>query len=353
LDPFQTQLKSVNLSGAIRVNTKYTSGKLVVPQEMKLEEVDGVLWIKYRLPVGGKAKNPNGALEHFLTLANDNTTGDHWLKFAQEWGVLCLCRHNLIASHDPRCFPRCDEPYYSDALAWLSDGKDFLEKIASKLSFANYEEIWFREPLSIWHQYARQMKALIRIFRILRGDERSNTIDEWNILRQIEMPSGNYGAQSVVQQFEIVAGIPIQRMPLADQCWVLGTILSMWIGESRLIPRLEWNIPGPKTPFSDLSAQMTLNSSYSDVDLFRSDHLTLFSVLVAQCSTAFGPDPFFKQCNCIGCSAHKGNCQELIKVSIERGRPPVYCDLCKPYNRQQQKNAWRKKNKKERSNQNE
>ena len=263
MDAFRTQLESVNLSGAIRLTTRYASGELVVPQEVKLEEADGELWIKYRFPVGGKAKNRKGALAHFLSLADDTTTADRWLKFAQEWSVLCICCHNLIASHDLRCFPRCDEPFYSEALASLADEKDLLKKIAFKMQLALYE-IWFREPLSVWLQYARRMRALITIFRNLRGDERSNTLDDWSILRQIEMPGGKYGVQSVLQQYEIAAGVPIHQMPLDQQCRVLGNILSMWIGESFFVPRFEWTFPEPNTPSSALAAPI-----YSECLIFR------------------------------------------------------------------------------------
>ena len=59
----------------------------------------------YRLPVGGKAKNPNGALAHFLSVADDTTTGHRWLKFAQEWSVLCICRPILLPPMIHAVFP--------------------------------------------------------------------------------------------------------------------------------------------------------------------------------------------------------------------------------------------------------
>lgn len=330
----------------------------MVPREMKLEEADGDVWIKYCFPTGGKTRSPRGALANFLTLADETTTIDHLLKFAQQWGVLCICGHNFVATHNQKCFPRCDEPLYSELTDLLESGGDSENSVGSmtpmetKMRLVEVD-VWFREPLSIWIHYARQMRALINVFRRLRGDGHSNTLEDWNILRQIEFPVGNDRMQSVVQLNEDAAHAPIHQMSHAQQCGVLGNILSMWLGESYFVPRFEWTFPEAKASSSALAANCTLNATYRDVNLFASDHLTLFSVLVAQCISALGPDPFFRQCNCIGCGAHKGNCQELIELSLTPGRPSVYCDLCRPYIRQQQKSASRKKNKKERSNQHE
>lgn len=345
MDTLQTQLEGINYSDGIKVTTKYTSGKLVVPKEIHPEKVNGELWINYRFPTGGKVKNPRGALAQFLSLADEKTTGDHLIKFVQEWGVLCICGHNRIASHDNRCFPRIDEPFYSQAQSSLAVDNDLKDKIALKMQLEQLG-LWFQEPLSVWLQYARRMKSLINIFRNLRGDEHSNTLDDWSILRQIEIPEEYSEVHSLVRQYENGLGVPAHQMSVDQKCRVLGSILTTWMGEGLLVPRLEWATLGSRSSSPTLAAQLTLNATYSDVNLFFSDHLTLFGVLVSQCIQTLGPDQFLRRCNCTGCEAHNGDCQELIQLSIDRGRPSTYCSSCKPYIRKQQKRISRKRTKK-------
>ena len=106
LDRFRTELKSLNKSGEIRVVTQQASAELVAPLEVVLEESEGEIWLKYRLPFGGKTRHPQGALAEFLSLAEERTAPEQFLRFAQQWGVHWICKHKVVATHHPLCFPR-------------------------------------------------------------------------------------------------------------------------------------------------------------------------------------------------------------------------------------------------------
>jgi hypothetical protein len=308
-----------------------------------LEENDGEIWIKYRFPYGGKSKKPQGALQHFLALADETTASERFLKFALQWGVLCICEeHNLVASHHKMCFPRNDAMNaraFLDSYQAADSGPSRGRIYANRMRLAE-QEVWFKEPLSVWRQYARRMRALVNIFLSLRGEFRSGISASWSILRQIE---DKRRASSPVGYFEELFGRAIQQLELGLQSIALADILRLWMEEADLVPDLEWNYKIHHLPSPDLAVQCSLRASYSNVGLFYSDYLTLFSVLVAQCVTALGPNCYVRQCSCLGCKAHAGNCQELTFITLNRGRPSSYCERCRVYIHQQQKSASRKR----------
>ena len=293
------------------------------------------------IPLGGKTKEPKGALTNFLLLGSETTSSEQVLKFAQEWGVLLLCKHQMVAFHDPNCMPLLEDP--NDAIqpirfiSLTNASEQFLfRQNLSQL------DVWFKEPVAIWIQYARRIRAMIRIFLSLRGDIRCDISKEWAIMRQLEFTAKNGELLPLVVQMEREMGIPIHQFPMDFQCAVLKTVLSMYMKESNFSLHLDWIFENTSLPSQNLALLCSVRSSYQDVSMFSSDHLTLFSVLVAQCISALGPSPFLRVCNCTGCTAHNGNCQELITLSADPGRPASYCSRCKPNIRQQQKSASRK-----------
>ena len=355
MDEFRTQLENLNLGGAIRITSPHTSGDLVVPQEVTLEKDDGEIWIKYRFPLRGKSKKPQGALQHFLALAEETTGSEKFLKFAQQWGVLCICEgHNLVASHNNNklCFPRNDAMNFDSFLDsyFAANTKPSQTQIFFNRMSLTEQDTWFKEPLSVWREYASRMKALINIFLSLRGEFRGDISASWRTLRQIE---DKRRTSSPIRQFEQQYGVSIQQLELGLQFIPLLDILRVWIEEADLYPNLVWNHNIDSLPSPDLAVQCSLRATYSDVGLFYSDHLTLFSVLVAQCITALGPNRYVRQCGCMGCKAHTGSCQELTLITMNRGRPSSYCEICRRYVHQQQKSASRKNRRMERSNQHE
>lgn len=353
MDVFRTQLENLNLDGALRITSPHASGELVVPQEVTLEKDDGEIWIKYRFPYGGKSKKPQGALANFLALAGETTASERFLKFAQQWGVLCICEeHNLVASHHKLCFPRNDTMNarsFLDSYNAADTDRSRTQTFFNRMSLAE-RDTWFKEPLSVWRQYARRMKALINIFLSLRGEFRGDISASWRTLRLFE---DKRRTLSPIRNFEELSGVAIQQLDLGLQFIPLLDILRVWIEEANLLPNLVWNHNIDPLPSPDLAVQCSLRATYSDVGLFYSNHLTLFSVLVAQCITALGPNRYVRQCGCMGCKAHAGNCQELTLITINRGRPSSYCERCRGYVHQQQKSASRKNRRMERSNQHE
>lgn len=352
LDSLRDQLEGIDKSGPISIIPIHALGELVAPEQVKMEEIDGEWWIKYRFPVSGKTRKPQGAIFNFIKLADQPASSEQFLKFAQRWGVLCFCEHNMVASHSLRCFPLCDEPTYTDLRKSL-EKEAGMRKAGRKMMFAGMD-VWFKEPLSLWIKYAGSMRAVIRIFMHLRGDLPSDTLeDDWNILRQLPNPSGDDGSVPRVEEFERLANEPIHLATFAIQASALAIILNDWIMECNLVPHIGWYYKNLDVPESHLAAQCYLKATYMNVGLFESQHLTLFSTLVEQCIRAIGSQPYFRRCACIGCNSnsHIGNCQELVELKLTRGRPSPYCETCYPYIRQQQKNAFNMKRRKERSNQ--
>jgi hypothetical protein len=346
-DALRTQVENIDKDGPLRITTRHNLGELVVPEEVRMEEMGGEVWIRYRLPVSGKARKPQGALAAFLRLADNPISSERFLKFAQQWGVLCICEHKMIASHSLNCFPFCDEPAYSTFQKFLQE-EEGLRRVGRKMMFA-FEDVWFKEPLSLWVKYASSMRAVVRIFMNLRGELRDNTLDHWNVLRQLDSHPRDNSRISRVEEMERLAGESIHQASFPIQASALGHVLDDWILECNLVPQIGWYFEQINMPIRDLHAQCVLKASYSEVGLFDSHHLPLFSVLVEQCVRALGSRPYFRQCGCIGCDTHVGNCQRLIELKDTPGRPSVYCNVCRPFVRQQQKSGSRKKNKKEKT----
>ena len=188
---------------------------------------------------------------------------------------------------------------------------------------------------------------------VLRGRLRISLSDEWSWLRPSTMlPDGT--EYSVVEEIEKIAGIPIHKLPIKYQCSVLGHFLREWMIEGSLFPSVNWINVSAKMPASNLAAQCVLQATYKNVTLFDSDHLTLFSVLIAQCMSALGPENYFRQCMCNGCKAHQGSCSETDPTQSQsweaiillQGMPSKYTSTAK-------ERIEKKKNKKGRSNQHE
>ena len=110
MDAFQVQLKNINWSGFFKTTSPHAYGTLVVPKEIKLEDDGEEIWLKYRFPLGGEIRKPEKVLLDFISLADASPSAERMLKFAQKWGVLCFCEHDLIAYHSQECLPLSDDP---------------------------------------------------------------------------------------------------------------------------------------------------------------------------------------------------------------------------------------------------
>lgn len=97
------------------------------------------------------------------------------------------------------------------------------------------QDTWFKEPLSVWREYASRMKALINIFLSLRGEFRGDISASWRTLRQIE---DKRRTSSPIRQFEQQYGVSIQQLELGLQFIPLLDILRVWIEEADLYPNL-------------------------------------------------------------------------------------------------------------------
>ena len=95
------------------------------------------------------------------------------------------------------------------------------------------------------------------------GDERGGTDKE--------------GSSSSSQAHEQT--LPLPQASLYQKSEVLNRVFSVWGEECGLAPHLEWQTDASGRLF----AQLTFHTTYKQVGLFSSEHLTLFSVLVTEC----------------------------------------------------------------------
>jgi hypothetical protein len=344
VDTTKTSLKYADQSGAIRITTRHSSGQIVVPQDVAVEEIEGEMWIKYRFPVSGAARGTKGALAAFITFADEPVTEEKILAFVQKWGVLCFCGCDRIASHNTKCIPICDEPLYSELITYLGEqAKDDIEAIEAKM-FSATQDVWFREPIRLWCRYAREIAALLRIAFRLRGDWHGSddALPDWSILRGIGASDDLGRMIAPIPYYESQIHTPIHNASLTQKCHVIGNIISLWMGDGYFVPHIEW-IHQSSSKISGPIAQIVLNATYEDACLFNSEYLTLYSVLIAQCITALSSTDFIKQCNCPGCENHVGSCQHLLEVKFTPGRPSSYCEICRLNIHRRQKSASRRR----------
>jgi len=95
-----------------------------------------------------------GLLENFLALGD--ASDDDIVRFAQRWGVLHLCEHELPASHNPGVFPVWtvdDSPGWPSRCQWLGEaGSGHIRPIGV-----------YWESIATWRKFARQGMAVVRV----------------------------------------------------------------------------------------------------------------------------------------------------------------------------------------------
>jgi hypothetical protein len=120
----------------------------------RIVETDGdtLLWTAHSSADYRYRSAGEGLLTQFIAL--EEGIPSEIRSYAQKWGVLYCCReHQLPASHDIKqakdlyrtgFFNQCE-------LDWFKAGG----------------KIWYREPLSLWRQYAREARTILHVSSIL------------------------------------------------------------------------------------------------------------------------------------------------------------------------------------------
>ncbi len=139
-------------------NNLYTD-KLLIPKDMFIEIREGYLVGKAKTTEVREESIDKFVLEDFLSLSEGKP--EYILDFARKWGMLGLCKHGLPASHD---------------LPTISIEEFNKQEICHPVG---------RELLEDWREYARLLRALIRIATRLRKRESGST-EDWAIAGQQE-----------------------------------------------------------------------------------------------------------------------------------------------------------------------
>jgi hypothetical protein len=176
-------------------------------------EVDGERLV-YQPESAQQVRAGAGILQEFLALAEG--TADHVARFAQRFGLLEICEHNLPRSHNPAVF---------DAGAGISG-------CHPNGWWGRPAVLW--EPIERWRFYARQARAILRIAQSLR-QLKVGPPEDWASL---------YAEYSNLPK----RGVPWWKQTVgADQEHLADILNRDWLEVGDVRPRLNWSsLPGSK-----------------------------------------------------------------------------------------------------------
>lgn len=181
-----------------------------------------------------------GLLVEFMNLADAPV--ETVLAFARKWGVLEICKHGLPSTHSPRhadisygrwCFP-----------------------------FDYTDTKHFYEPISYWHFYARQMRALLNIaLRLKQGVP--GLVEDWKVAHLLGLDQKSEVEILGEDLFAELYGSNVKD----DRVFVLR-MLDYWLSIGHVRPRLVWDddkcsVSFDNTLFGMLAMQLMLEISSS------------------------------------------------------------------------------------------
>ncbi len=204
-------------------------------------------------------RDMRGMLDEFLGLCD--APNEAILHYAQTWGVLELCHHNLPSSHDL---------FRSDYL--LLPTPRITGPAAAQIPTRDPRQCppTRREPLSTWRFFSRQAQSILRIAADLQGPRpRLGSVDDWERLLRPGVS-------------------PVQSLDAQGRC--LGDVIEGWLSLGRIKPAI---------------GNLTMKLTWSGADLFGE-----LAVLVALAATAKDGQVF-----CAAC----GNAYEPKRRVIRRG----------------------------------
>ena len=168
-----------------------------IPEQVWVE--GGRLHYRYVSPFGKPRDAEDGMLDAFVRLEDEPDV----LKFAQRWGPLRLCSHNLTSRHGTQTI-------FFDVEGKCETGKD-------------------EEPLEAWFLWADSARALLSVAANLhQGQEPS--LDVWRRAEQMLNPRATRASESTVRQSKLWES----QIYCGDLVWA-------WLDIARISPKFTWD----------------------------------------------------------------------------------------------------------------
>jgi hypothetical protein len=180
------------------------------------------------------------------------------LEFAQTWGVLGLCKHNLPATHNPPIFT-----------------SESIDKSCKPTG---------SEPIELWYRFARMSRAMLSLASYLHRNEKGQKQD-WLVLGVTEenLPEEISGEQSLLEKY-----------------------MNAWVEIANIRTRIQWN-PAYLNISYPLSGSLF---GALTVELMKVVVRTHGPVICASCGNFYEPPTFGRRPRanernyCFGCGSY-------------------------------------------------
>ena len=198
---------SRQLGGEFTIHPDFPMGPLPVPGRVKAEG-DRLFWSP---DVEGhrEVNPPENLLAVFAGLAS--AAPEEIAAFAEQFGVLEICEHELPRSHNP-------------SRPWKQSGQYVEECFPLGWHERSDPEWMCREPLSVWYMFAGDARAILRIAANLHGNRVGSPVDWRTIFGHGRGPES----------------IPWWKPSVEGERFLVAGLVNEWLQLGDVRPRLAW-----------------------------------------------------------------------------------------------------------------
>ena len=277
---------------------KLAVGEYSAPSTIRLEG-DRLFW--HPVEHWRKVKPNTQTFSDFLSLGRDEASARDVLNYARKWGVLNLCRRDLLpVSHDLACIP----------LERRSDGKG--------------------EPISEWRRFAQYAAAILNLSQDLT-DARIGKNADWLTLSSFDRLLHWSSNALTLAELGLFGSRPTrkltataQREAVLEGKAVIADCVNHWLELGNVRPHIRWNDVGPV---------VSLAGGAHRGGLFGALAVHLLELagryVIASCSGCrkfynpeirpkSGQDRFCKQCRKQGVPIHLASHRRNLRVAEQR-----------------------------------
>jgi hypothetical protein len=186
-----------------------------------------------------------GMLEEFIKLADD-TDENRYLRYANKWGVLELCKEHLEpTSHNYNC-----EPIIPFRTIVLGTTKKVAEEHRDYILSQG-------EPISAWRHFARFARALLNITANLYQGEMGSD-EDWHTLHADEAGFLGVDYPAKRREAKVFPDLDYEKGLIADGVSIY------WLGSGAVQPRVSWKGLRPivsfecRQPYGKLYANLAI-----------------------------------------------------------------------------------------------
>jgi hypothetical protein len=265
----------MNLRGSSNVPVPFDTWER--PQQADLVAKDGVGYLRTRWaaePILGLPADKSSLLPEFLRIANaEDDHADVVLAFAQRWGTLMICeRHRRPSSHAPERIVRAaSRPLGVDERGdAFDDYSPCMPKQEGRVRWARPQI--FLEPISRWHDYARQASAFVKVATLLLEGTPA-TKQDWRPLAE-PLAIGAWGHDSGDARMQKGYAELLNRLLTGPNGGLLGCrkqreffarALGSWLTEGDVHLSFDWSTKQPVIRYGSNSVMGALTLQLSQL----------------------------------------------------------------------------------------